>query len=82
MTLPDTLPAVIAASWEADAAWSAELSRVFGRRACEARYLPEGRGEAGSILRCLSDRREAATAAYRLALSGERAARLSLKLEA
>ena len=36
---------------DADKAWQAELTRAFGRDACNARYLPRGKGEAGSSLR-------------------------------
>lgn len=64
MCKSDTLHNVISAAFAADAAWQAELTRMFGSRACEARYLPEGRGDAGSVLRELSDARDAATVEY------------------
>jgi hypothetical protein len=49
---------------EACGAWSAELQRRFGRRACEVRYLPEGNGEPGSELRRLNEARELAPRAW------------------
>lgn len=39
----------------ADDAWSAELVRAFGKRASEARYTAEGKGEPGTPLRAASD---------------------------
>jgi hypothetical protein len=37
----------------ADAAWSAELLRRFGKRAGDVRYTKQGEGEPGSTLRRL-----------------------------
>jgi len=48
----------------ADDAWSAELHRVFGKNACNARYLLCGRGEEGTKLRELYEAREAARSAW------------------
>ena len=47
-----------------DDAWSAELRRLFGKRAGDVRYTPQGNGDAGSDLRRLYDAREAARKAY------------------
>lgn len=41
------------AALEADKAWSAELSRLFGKRAGDVRYTKQGEGEAGSALNTL-----------------------------
>jgi len=41
----------------ADDAWGAELRRVFGRAACDARYDSRGKGAGGSALRRLHDAR-------------------------
>lgn len=49
---------------QADDAWSAELVRLFGSNSGQARYEPRGRGDTGSQLRQLHDRREAARAAW------------------
>lgn len=49
---------------DADDAWSAELKRVFGRNAGDARYTDRGKGVEGSTLRQLHDAREAARAAW------------------
>lgn len=49
---------------DADDAWSAELQRVFGKDAGQARYEPRGKGEEGSELRRLHDTRDAARAAW------------------
>ena len=43
-----------------DREWSAELTCLFGKRACDARYLPEGKGAPGSALRDIYDRRTVA----------------------
>jgi len=48
----------------ADDAWGAELRRVFGKDACNARYLPRGKGAEGSDLRRLHNAREAARLAW------------------
>jgi hypothetical protein len=56
----DKLPAF----QQADDAWSAELKRIFGKRAGDARYTAEGKGEEGSDLRRLHDAREAARVAW------------------
>jgi hypothetical protein len=37
----------------ADDAWSAELTRLFGKQAGDKRYTKEGKGEEGSELRRL-----------------------------
>lgn len=39
----------------ADDAWSAELRRLFGKRAGDVRYTAAGKGEPGSTLRHLHD---------------------------
>ena len=44
----------------ADDAWSAELQRIFGKDACNARYRPRGKGEPGTTLHNLHAVREAA----------------------
>ncbi len=44
----------------ADDAWSAELTRIFGKQSGQARYEPRGKGEEGSKLRYLHDAREMA----------------------
>lgn len=41
----------------ADDAWSAELKRLFGKQAGDARYGTRGKGEEGSALRRLHDAR-------------------------
>lgn len=38
---------------KADDEWSAELKRLFGKRAGDVRYTKEGEGAAGSRLRAL-----------------------------
>ena len=43
-----------------DDVWSAELQRLFGKRAGDVRYTPHGKGEPGSALRVAYDAREAA----------------------
>jgi len=48
----------------ADAAWSAELKRIFGKHAGDARYTDRGKGETGSDLRRLHDAARAANAAW------------------
>ena len=45
---------------DADDAWSAELVRLFGKSAGDARYGARGKGEEGSKLRQLHDARMAA----------------------
>lgn len=40
----------------ADDAWSAELTRSFGKKAGDVRYTPAGEGEPGSALRLAYDR--------------------------
>lgn len=49
---------------QADDAWSAELHRVFGNDAGQARYEPRGTGEPGTELRRLYEARTAARAAW------------------
>ncbi len=39
----------------ADNAWSAELGRLFGKRAGDVRYTKQGKGEPGSVLRATHD---------------------------
>jgi len=51
---------LVAASFAAEKAYTAEVERVFGADACQARYLPRGKGEPGSELRRLHDARAAA----------------------
>lgn len=48
----------------ADAAWSAEIKRVFGEKNQDARYYPRGKGESGSELRRLYEARDAARIAW------------------
>ena len=48
----------------ADDAWGAELRRVFGKDAGQARYEPRGKGADGSALRRLHDARDAARLAW------------------
>lgn len=48
----------------ADDEWSRELHRIFDRQASDMRYMPPGRGDAGSRLRELHDAREAAREAW------------------
>jgi len=56
------------AKWlAADQAWSAELQRVFGKHAGDARYRPAG--VSSTALRRLHDRVRRAEAAYRRASS-------------
>jgi hypothetical protein len=45
---------------DAEDAWTAEVRRIFGKRAGDARYTAEGKGIEGSTLRKLHDAREAA----------------------
>lgn len=45
---------------DADDAWSAELRRVFGKDAGQARHEPRGTGEEGTDLRRAHDAREEA----------------------
>jgi hypothetical protein len=45
---------------DADDAWSRELTRLFGRDACNARYEKRGRGQIGSALHRLHEARECA----------------------
>lgn len=52
---------------DAELAWDAELRRAFGKLASLNRYLPEGRGEEGTDLRVLSDRRDAALKTWEVA---------------
>lgn len=49
---------------QADDAWSAELTRQFGKAAGDVRYTLAGHGAAGSRLRKLHDNREALRAAW------------------
>lgn len=49
----------------ADDAWSAELHRLFGKRAGDVRYTAQGTGDAGSELRRLHDAFVAAGNAWR-----------------
>lgn len=51
----------------ADAAWSAEIKRVFGAKNQDARYYPRGKGEPGSELRRLYEARDAARIAWECA---------------
>lgn len=44
-----------AAFASADDAWQAELVNAFGKRASDARYMPEGKGHQGSTLRAAYD---------------------------
>jgi hypothetical protein len=53
---------------KADDAWSAELVKLYGKRAGDMRYTKEGKGSEGSELRRLhdawSERRDALSAYY------------------
>lgn len=49
---------------DTDDTWSAELSRVFGKEAGQARYEPRGKGQPGSLLRQLHATRERARIAW------------------
>jgi len=49
---------------DTDKAWSAELQRLFGKRAGDVRYLAQGYGEPGSELRRLHDAAKAAHDAW------------------
>lgn len=51
---------------DADDAWSAELQRVFGKNAGQARYESRGKGAEGSELRRLHDARDAVRVAWHL----------------
>jgi hypothetical protein len=53
------------AALAADEALSAELTRMYGKRAGDVRYTKAGKGEPGSALRGLSDAKLAADAAWR-----------------
>ena len=55
--------ALYRAAVAADEAYGAELRRLFGKLAGDARYAPEGDGEPGSELRRLRDAKLAADAA-------------------
>ncbi len=52
------------AAISADAAWSVELHRRFGRRAGDVRYSVKGSGAPGSELRRLHDAKLAADAEF------------------
>jgi hypothetical protein len=49
---------------DAEDAWSAELTRVFGKQACNARYDARGKGLPNTDLQRLHDARQAAMAAW------------------
>jgi hypothetical protein len=53
---------------EADDAWSAELTKKFGKDAGQARYELRGRGEDGSDLRRTYTAREACRVAWEKSL--------------
>lgn len=57
-------PATHAAFNAAEENWQQALVQNFGRRAGTARYLPEGKGTAGSTLRVAHDRRMDAMRAW------------------
>lgn len=48
----------------ADDAWGAKLRQLFGKRAGDVRYSPQGKGDPGSVLRALYEAREHARIAY------------------
>jgi hypothetical protein len=56
-----------AAFARADAAWSAELKLLFGKRAGDVRYTAQGRGTPGTTLRVRYENREAARLAWEAA---------------
>ena len=71
MNTPDHIKqAVTVLFGQTDAAWAAELTRVFGRDACNQRYLPAGRGEPGTKLHALHKARDAARKAWELQAFG------------
>jgi hypothetical protein len=49
---------------ETDQAWSAELQRLFGKRAGDVRYTKQGKGAPGTALRAIYEAREAADIAW------------------
>jgi len=61
----------------ADRDWQAELVRVYGRSAGEARYLPLGKGAPGTTLHKLHLAREAARVAWWREVERERARKAS-----
>lgn len=56
---PDPHPAYCA-YLEAELAWEAELRRIYGTNVADVRYRPQARGDEGSPLRGLSDKRDEA----------------------
>ena len=64
MTLRQKRLAALAALNDADDNWNNALIARFGRRACEARYGAEGKGEPGTVLRRTYDKRAEAMAAW------------------
>lgn len=69
----------LAAFFAADDAWSHELLSVFGAADCGTkRYLPEGKGEPGSVLRRLHDSRDKAMRAWDAAREAGHARALAL----
>lgn len=71
-----TNSAIVHTSWDADNAWQAELVRVYGRAACNARY--DARGTATPALAALhaekSKAREAEAAMWNACIARDRAA--------
>lgn len=60
------------AAYQADALWSAELQRLFGRRAGDVRYMKQGQGKEGSELRRRYEAWRAASDAYNVAMQEAR----------
>jgi len=50
----------------ADDAWSEELQRCFGKEAGDKRYVEEGKGASGSLLRLTHDARDTLRRAWEL----------------
>lgn len=57
---------------EADDRFSRALFKSFGKRAGDVRYTPEGKGEAGTVLRMIHDLRAAAQQVWFDAIERER----------
>lgn len=53
---------------QADDAWSAELTRQFGKAAGDVRYTAQGMGDEGSPLRALHDHRQVCLGYWEAAL--------------
>lgn len=70
------LNSAIAQAMTAESAWEHELAACFGRDACNARYLPAGRGEPGTLLAALyAFHRQASEAMHRAFVAAREADR-------